>query len=103
MKCQILFSGKNKKNNNLSSAELAMNGVKVNCLLNFLVPFLCDIAYYYYILAQHEKRVIMLYAERKGPDQPVHLQSLRALAVCIILENLTIRVSGHLVCVQQWP
>ena len=29
MKCQILFSGKNKKNVNLSSAELAQRAVKV--------------------------------------------------------------------------
>ena len=29
MKCQILFSGKNKKNINLSSAELAQREVKV--------------------------------------------------------------------------
>ena len=34
MKCQILFSGKNKKNiNNLSSAELAQRAVKVNLSL----------------------------------------------------------------------
>ena len=32
MKCLTLFSGKNKKNiANLSSAELAKRGVKVNC------------------------------------------------------------------------
>ena len=32
MKCQILFSGKNKKNTiNLSSSELAHRKVKVNC------------------------------------------------------------------------
>ena len=31
MKCQILFSGKNKKNINLSSAELAKRVVKVKC------------------------------------------------------------------------
>ena len=30
MKCQILFSGKNKKNINLSSAENAQRVVKVN-------------------------------------------------------------------------
>ena len=34
MKCQILFSGKNKKNIiNLSSAENAQRVVKVNCIL----------------------------------------------------------------------
>ena len=37
-KCQILFSGQNKKSINLSSAELAQRVVKVNvaekCLLN---------------------------------------------------------------------
>ena len=39
MKCQILFSGKNRKNIiNLSSAELAQRMVKVNltCLLQYL-------------------------------------------------------------------
>ena len=35
MKCQILFSGKNKKNNIiLSSAENAQRVVKVKCILN---------------------------------------------------------------------
>ena len=36
MKCQILFSGKNKKNNiNLSSAENAQRVVKVNDFSSF--------------------------------------------------------------------
>ena len=38
MKCQILFSGKNKKNIiNLSSAENAQRVVKVNIALDFYV------------------------------------------------------------------
>ena len=40
MKCQILFSGKNKKNiNNLLSAELAQGVVKVNINLSYIVFF----------------------------------------------------------------
>ena len=44
MKCQILFSGeKNKKNINLSSAELALRVVKVNAKFSFmhLCHFFC--------------------------------------------------------------
>ena len=42
MKCQILFSGKNKKNIiNLSSAENAQRVVKVNLLKSFYLGFIC--------------------------------------------------------------
>ena len=43
MKCQILFSGKNKKNINLSSADLAQRVVMVNMWLP-LSPFSLEIA-----------------------------------------------------------
>ena len=46
MKCQILFSGKNKKNNIiLSSAENAQRVVKVN-----LVFFFCELTCNFYDL-----------------------------------------------------
>ena len=38
MKYQILFSGKNKKNINLLSAEFAQRGVKVNVKCKHIVP-----------------------------------------------------------------
>ena len=37
MKCPILFSGKNKKNIKLSSAELAQRMVKVKCYWAFAI------------------------------------------------------------------
>ena len=41
MKCQILFSGKNKKNiNNLSSAELPKRVVKVNIFVGVSLYFM---------------------------------------------------------------
>ena len=40
MKCQILFSGKNKKNINLSSAELAQRVVKVKAVTKQQIIFL---------------------------------------------------------------
>ena len=39
MKCQILFSGKNKKIINLSSAEFAHSAVNVKTITNWTVLF----------------------------------------------------------------
>ena len=39
MKGQILFSGKNKKNINLSSAEFVLSVLSVNCLVYMFLKF----------------------------------------------------------------
>ena len=50
MKCQILFSGENKKNvNKLSSAQLAKRVVNVNNVCTLKVPP----AYFFYIMLDH--------------------------------------------------
>ena len=46
MKCQILFSGKNKKNINLTSAENAQRVVKVNALIMECFTWHNELSYY---------------------------------------------------------